>query len=67
MFSADLPQNVWTKSTKCDNSGPNCVEVLVVDNTVLVRNSTNPAAELSFTGDEWSAFLAGARAGEFAI
>lgn len=32
---------------------------------VWVRQSTDPEAKLEFTRDEWVAFLAGAKAGEF--
>jgi len=67
MFSDDLPQNAWKRSRRCDNSGPNCVEVLTTGTEVHVRNSTNPAATLTFTNDEWRTFTDGVRDGEFAI
>lgn len=55
----------WLTSTFCANAG--CVEVqLRPDGNVAVRDSKErgrPA--LLFTGEEWRAFLAGARAGEF--
>jgi hypothetical protein len=45
----------------------NCVEVgLAADGVVLVRDTkdrTQPA--LSFTDEEWAAFVAGVKAGEF--
>lgn len=58
---------VWFKSTK---SGPNC------DNSVLVRykgggivetlDSKNPTGPVHvWDADEWDAFVAGAKAGEF--
>jgi hypothetical protein len=54
----------WVRSTAC--SGGNCVEVAKVADGVLVRDSKNPeAGRLSFTVDEWSAFLHGAANGEF--
>jgi hypothetical protein len=43
-----------------------CVEVGQDGGEVLVRDSKDPAAApLRFTADEWAAFVAGVRAGEF--
>lgn len=55
----------YTKSTFSDAG--NCVEVrLLVDGTIGVRDSKHPGhAPHRFTADEWEAFLAGVRAGEF--
>jgi len=54
----------WHKSTRCGSNA--CVEVAKVDNEYLVRDSKNPdAAPLSFTADEWTAFVEGVSAGEF--
>jgi len=54
----------WLKSSRC--SGGNCVEVAKVADGFLIRDSKNPeAAPLSFTPDEWNAFVAGVNAGEF--
>jgi hypothetical protein len=42
------------------------VEVALVGDQYLVRDSKNPdQAALSFTADEWTAFVAGVEAGEF--
>lgn len=58
------PEPAWRKSTRCGTSS--CVEVAKVDTAYLVRDSKNPhAAALTFTEDEWTAFVAGVRAGEF--
>jgi hypothetical protein len=46
----------------------NCVEVGVApDGSVVVRASreADQATALVFTGDEWTAFLKGVKAGEF--
>jgi hypothetical protein len=45
----------------------NCVEVGRTDNgAVLVRDSKDRAQQaLAFTDEEWSAFVAGVKAGEF--
>ncbi|GAA3956243.1 DUF397 domain-containing protein [Actinoplanes auranticolor] len=61
--SSNLP--VWRKSSKCANCS--CVEVAQVDNdTYLVRDSKLPDSPvLSFTKEEWVAFVEGVQAGEF--
>ena len=62
----DLTNATWMKSTKCDNSSGNCVEVAFLDSIVAVRNSTEPLGPtLLHTRPEWEAFLAGVKAGEF--
>jgi hypothetical protein len=44
----------------------NCVEVgRSADGVVLVRDSKNRAQALAFTDEEWAAFVAGVKAGEF--
>jgi predicted secreted Zn-dependent protease len=54
----------WTKSSRCGSG--TCVEVARVQDTYLVRDSKNPdAAALSFTKEEWVAFVEGVTAGEF--
>lgn len=54
----------WRKSES--SQATDCVEVAFVDQSVLVRNSRDPAGPvLSFTHSEWSAFLTGARNGTF--
>lgn len=42
-----------------------CAEASVGSEKVLVRHSGNPDVVLSFTPDEWRAFIAGVKAGEF--
>lgn len=55
----------WRKSS-ASGSG-NCVEVAFDQGKILVRDSKagGAGAVLSFTADEWSAFLIGVHAGEF--
>lgn len=55
----------WRKSTKSGNF--NCVEVAPQANgNVAVRHSLNPEEEvLVYTPDEWAAFIAGVKNGEF--
>ncbi len=62
MDDQDMPK--WRKSTESATS--NCVEVARSGETVLVRDSKNRSGSvLTFTGDEWRAFLTGVRSGEF--
>jgi hypothetical protein len=57
----------WRKSTYTGSNGGNCVEV--ADNLpgiVAVRDSKDPdGPKLVFSPDEWRAFTAGVRSGEF--
>ncbi|WP_436536084.1 DUF397 domain-containing protein [Actinoplanes sp. HUAS TT8] len=67
-MSPDLKDAVWRKSTR--SGSQNCVEVaLELPNApgyVAVRHSQRPGAEvIVYTDAEWSAFLTGARDGEF--
>jgi hypothetical protein len=55
---------VWRKSSRSGTS--NCVEVALHGALVLVRDSKDPLGPvLTFSKDEWDAFLAGVRRGEF--
>lgn len=60
------PSADWRKSSRSSPSGDNCVEVAFAGDAVAVRDTKNrEAAMLVFTGDEWTAFLDGVKAGEF--
>jgi hypothetical protein len=55
---------VWRRSQRCDAG--NCVEVAAIGADIAMRDSKDPdGAILHFTKDEWTAFVAGVRAGEF--
>jgi hypothetical protein len=56
----------WQKSSFSQNL-VNCVEVQHPDeHTIAVRNSNFPDKGIvTFTADEWNAFIKGAKAGEF--
>ncbi len=42
-----------------------CAEAAVSEEKVLVRQSENPDTVISFTSDEWRAFIKSVKAGEF--
>ncbi|AEV87859.1 hypothetical protein ACWT_6846 [Actinoplanes sp. SE50] len=56
----------WFTSSRSGAAG-HCVETAFLENNqVAVRDSKNRAGPtLIFTGPEWEAFVAGAKAGEF--
>ncbi len=55
----------FRKSTLCNPEG-GCVEVARTDQGALVRDAKRPDSPvLSFTEQEWQAFVGGVRAGEF--
>lgn len=59
---------VWKKSTASDASGPWCVEVAGAESgDVLVRDTKDHGngPVLRYTPDEWRAFVAGVKLGEF--
>ncbi len=54
----------WTRSSACDFG--DCVEARRDGDTITVRDSKDPdGTGLTFTVEEWMAFLQGVRAGEF--
>lgn len=56
----------WRRATACSLDG-NCVEIATGD-SIQLRDSKDPDGPvLTFTHDEWRAFLAGVRAGEFDV
>ncbi len=63
----DLTKADWRKSSYSSSNGGNCVEVASnLPGVVAVRDSKDrEGPALVFTPDEWRAFLAGARGGEF--
>ena len=64
-MDTDLSRAVWHKSTFSNGSGGACVEVARnLPGIVAVRDSKDHGPILSFTNDEWSAFIAGVKAAE---
>lgn len=67
MTTPDFTHAVWRKSTRSGDNGGQCVEVAFLDTVVGLRDSKDKGngAILIVTPDEWGAFLAEARDGEF--
>ena len=57
----------WEASTKCDTNA--CVEVSGHNHpevgVIVVRNNQRPSDMVQFDHDEWKAFIAGVKEGEF--
>jgi hypothetical protein len=72
-MEADLTGAAWQKASGTGEPGEPCVEIAVVpgakegsDQVIAMRDSGNPDGPvLIFTPDEWRAFTAGVRDGEF--
>jgi hypothetical protein len=55
----------WRKAQRSVNNGA-CVEIAVVTDGVVVRDSQNPdGTALFFPAQQWSSFLGQAKAGRF--
>lgn len=62
----EQPSPRWRKSSRSSQGANTCVEVAITGASILVRDSKDPdGARLRFARDEWLAFLAGVRDGEF--
>lgn len=64
MSNASNPDISFHKSTFSEQGG--CVEVGRSDGVIQVRDTKNPGGgTLAFNAQEWAAFIAGVKAGEF--
>jgi hypothetical protein len=63
----DIDRAAWRKSTYSGDNGGGCVEVARnLPGVVAVRDSKDPEGpKLAFAPNEWRAFTAGIKAGEF--
>lgn len=61
-----MNRNIWRKASASNNNG-SCVEVMITDCDVLVRDTKDKGAGPihKYTFAEWAAFLDGVRKGEF--
>jgi uncharacterized protein DUF397 len=56
----------WRKSSRSTYQGDNCVEVAAAGDDVAVRHSKTPVGPvITYTRDEFRAFVEGAKLGEF--
>jgi hypothetical protein len=54
----------WRRSSRCESGS--CIEVAQFDGMIAMRDSKDVAGPmLIFSVEEWTAFLAGARNGDF--
>jgi hypothetical protein len=65
----DLNHAEWRKSSYSTTNGGACVEVASnLPGIVAMRDSKNPVGPaLAFAPEEWAAFAAGIKAGEFGL
>jgi hypothetical protein len=56
---------VYKKSLSSKNGGGYCVGVALLNDKVSVINTKSKGPTVEFTLNEWTAFLQGAKAGEF--
>ena len=64
----DIGHVTWRKSSYSGANGGGCVEVAQLPAVVAIRDSKDPdGSRLTFSPQEWQAFIAGVKAGEFAL
>lgn len=64
---AELGEGAWVKSSRSGPYSDNCVEVADLNGGKAVRDSKDRGTGLAlvFDDDEWAAFCAGVKLGEF--
>lgn len=68
MKKVDFKDSEFTKSIISQYSSNRCVQVAIRDEVVGLRDSKDLGkTTLTFTVDEWRAFIDGAKAGEFDV
>jgi hypothetical protein len=68
-MDVNIERAEWRKSSYSGSNGGDCVEVASnLPGVVAVRDSKDPdGPKLMFSPDEWRAFAAGIRGGEFEL
>lgn len=57
-YGGATPDSEWTRSSYSTDEGPDCVEVAVVPDHILVRDSKNPnGPRLALAPTTWATFL----------
>ncbi|MET8277857.1 DUF397 domain-containing protein [Micromonospora sp. NPDC005174] len=61
----DMDKPTFVRPNRCDNSGPNCVEVAIdADLNRIIRSSRRPSQQIIVDKDEWTAFVDSIRSGQ---
>ena len=64
----NLSDAEFRRASACDNSGGSCMEVAMLGDTIITRDSKDPQGTVqAYTRSEWSAFIDGVKQGEFDI
>lgn len=67
MNEADFATALWRKSSR-SNGQTACVEVASLSTATAIRDSKDPdGAALVFSAEQWRAFVAGVKSGEFRL
>ncbi|MGW1450164.1 DUF397 domain-containing protein [Micromonospora sp. NPDC002411] len=60
-----MDQLTFVRPNRCDNSGPNCVEVAIdAQQNRVVRNSQRLETQVTFDPQEWATFTGSIRDGQ---
>ena len=62
----NLTDAKFRRAAGCDNSGGSCLEVAILGDTIITRDSKDPQSTVqAYTRTEWTTFIDGVKAGEF--
>lgn len=65
LLATDFPNVSWKKSSFSQGNS-NCVQIARIDSSIIVGDTKDQqGVVLSFTQQEWKAFVAGVKNGEF--
>jgi uncharacterized protein DUF397 len=64
----NLANATFKRASTCDNSGGSCLEVAMLGDTVITRDSKDPQGTVqAYTRSEWITFIDAVKGGEFDI